>query len=300
MSLSRFLNATAQLDAGVRLLTAQIHNNNGLWHLCHTSCALLDAGRLGDWLAAIRLWLDHNHNEVVTILLVNSDNAAAAQIDAEFQAANISSYAYIPPSRTTPLTDWPTLQDMISNSTRLVTFIASLDPASNTVAPYLLDEFTFVWENPYDVTGVANFSCLPDRPPVVQGNISAAVTSGRMALMNHFLYSPGPFGIEMPDTANLENTNAPSGKFGNLGDRAANCTAQYGRAPTFILVDFFDQGPAIATVDKLNGITPVGRTQPVTLNGATSAGSRGKDNIFKGLLDLINSISVGAKPSIDD
>lgn len=117
--------------------------------------------------------------------------------------------------------------------------------------------------------------------------------------MSHFLYSIGPFGIELPDTANVTNTNAPSGSIGNLGDRAANCTKLYGEAPTFILVDFFDQGPAIATVDKLNGITPVGRRLRSTYNTpTTSAGSKGKNNMFKGLIDLTNTVRAGAKPSI--
>lgn len=285
----RFYNATAQLNAGVRLLTAQIHNNNGLWHLCHTNCALLDAGGLGDWLGSIRLWLDNNLNEVVTIILVNS-NATAAQIDSEFQAANLASYAYVPPSRTTALKKWPTLQEMISNSTRLVAFIAPLDPAINTVAPYLLDEFTFVWENPYEVMDPANFSCRPERPPAVRESLEAAKSSGRLSLMNHFLYTPGPFGVDLPDTAHITNTNAPSGTIGNLGDRAANCTKQYGKPPTFILVDFYDQGPAIDTVDKLNGITRVGRPQPSASNPPTSAASRGKGNLFKALVDLTNAV----------
>lgn len=296
--LNGFYNTTAQLDGGVRLLSAQIHNNNGLWHVCHTSCALLDAGRVSDWLASIRLWLDNNPNEVVTILLVNSDNASARQIDAEFQAANLTSHAYIPPSRTTALEKWPTLQDMISSSTRLVAFIAPLDPALNAVAPYLLDEFTFIWENPYDVMSPVNFSCLPDRPPAVHGNISAAVTSGRLTLMNHFLYTPGPFGIELPDTIHIANTNAPSGSLGNLGDRAANCTNAIGKAPTFILVDFFDQGPAIATVNKLNGIKSVRSMQPLTSNTPTSAASSGKRNPYKALVDLTNTVRAGAEPSI--
>ncbi|MCJ1223533.1 hypothetical protein MMC12_000175 [Toensbergia leucococca] len=157
---------------------------------------------------------------------------------------------------------WPTLNTLILNSTRLVTFIASLDPTSNTVAPYLLDEFTFVFENPYDVTSPLNFSCVADRPPAVQGYTATALESGRMPLMNHFLDTQESFGIEVPDVTNITMTNAPAGPVGNLGSAAVNCTTQYGRAPTFILVDFFDQGPAISTVDKLNNIAALGRTLP--------------------------------------
>lgn len=57
---NRNVNVTAQLAAGVRLLSAQVHNNNGAWHLCHSSCSLLDAGTLSTWLAEIKAWMDKN------------------------------------------------------------------------------------------------------------------------------------------------------------------------------------------------------------------------------------------------
>ena len=59
----RNVNTTAQLSAGVRLLTAQVHNNNGAWHLCHSSCILLDAGTLSKWLAEIKAWMDDNPHD---------------------------------------------------------------------------------------------------------------------------------------------------------------------------------------------------------------------------------------------
>lgn len=56
----RNVNTTAQLAAGVRLLSAQVHNSNGAWHLCHSSCTLLDVGTLSKWLAEIKAWMDKN------------------------------------------------------------------------------------------------------------------------------------------------------------------------------------------------------------------------------------------------
>lgn len=46
----QFYPTTTQLDAGVRLLTAQVHaftTDAGAteWHLCHTECALYEIGR---------------------------------------------------------------------------------------------------------------------------------------------------------------------------------------------------------------------------------------------------------------
>lgn len=265
------VNSTAQLTAGVRLLSAQVHNNNGAWHLCHTDCSLLDAGTLSAWLAEIKSWMDANPYDIVTLLLVNSDNASADQLNQEFKTANITSYSYTPPSTSTALNTWPTLQEMITGNARLVTFVASLTPSSNSVAPYLLDEFTFVFENPYNVTSLSNFSCTADRPASLQGQTSDAIASGRLPLVNHFLDTNAGFGIQVPDTGNITTTNGLTGT-GSLGQAATSCTSEYGKKPTFFLVDYFDQGSALQVVDGLNGITATGRG-PTPSTAATQSTS---------------------------
>ena len=75
------------------------------------------------------------------------------------------------------------------------------------------------------------------------------------------MYQTEAFGIETPNVTYANVTNAPSGELGNLGDAARTCATQYGRAPTYLVVDFFNVGPAIAAADALNGVSnPVGRT----------------------------------------
>jgi len=59
----RYYNTTLQLDAGVRMVTAQVHSQDSEWHLCHSSCELLDAGKLSTWLMEIKSWLDSNPND---------------------------------------------------------------------------------------------------------------------------------------------------------------------------------------------------------------------------------------------
>jgi hypothetical protein len=264
---NQFYNSTTQLDAGVRLLTAQVHTANATGselRLCHTDCSLLDAGSLVDWLSSIKTWLDGNPNEVVTILLVNSIDATATTLGADFVSSGISNYGYQFPASGAPST-WPTLQSLITANTRLVTFVASLT-GGNTAAPYLLDEFTYVWENPYSVTSSANFSCLPDRPSSVQGSYSTAKSSGRMFLMNHFLDQNELFGIQVPNVDASSSTNSPDTSIvGSLGNAAQTCSAVYGSPPNFALVDWFNVGPAISTVDSLNGVvSPVGRKNVTT------------------------------------
>ncbi|KAL5359005.1 PLC-like phosphodiesterase [Aspergillus floccosus] len=296
---NQYYNTTLQLDAGVRMVTAQVHKEGSEWHLCHSLCDIMDAGKLSTWLSEIKSWLDSNPNDVVTVLLVNSDGASASDLHSEFTTAKITDYAYKPTSQTSAPSSWPTLQQMINDGTRLVTFVASLSSSSNTVAPYLMDEFTFLWENPYDVTSPSNFSCLPDRPSSVKGDLSSALASNKLPLMNHFLYQTSILDIQYPNASYVSTTNAPSGGTGNLGDAASTCKKQYGRQPTFILVDYFDKGPAIDTVDSLNGVTSATGRRTLSSSTQTSSAST-YSNVFKGLVELVQQAQEGAKPSMGE
>lgn len=101
-----------------------------------------------------------------------------------------------------------------------------------------------------------------------------------MPLMNHFVYTDlaasGPLaGVEIPDVSDIYATNAPTGSAnctsqgGCLGTTAQGCADVYERAPWAVLVDFFNVGPAIETVDSLNGVTDaVGR---ISVSGVAAA-----------------------------
>lgn len=239
---------------------------------------------------------------MVTLLLVNSDNAKPADIASEFKSAGLDKYAYKPPSPTTPPKTWPTLQELIDKDTRVMVFVASL-PSVDKDAPYLMNEFNFIWETPYDVRSPGNFSCDPDRPADVKGKLQNALSSTRLPFMNHFLYhSSNLMGhdVEMPNKSYVATTNAPSGGLGNLGTAADKCKSAWKKQPTFILVDYFDKGPAIETVDRLNNVTgAVGRKDPKLVADADSAAKDG--NVFKGLVDLANSVKLdGANPGLGD
>ncbi|RMZ84633.1 hypothetical protein DV737_g1231, partial [Chaetothyriales sp. CBS 132003] len=295
----QFYNTTVQLDSGVRLVTAQVHVSNGDLHLCHTSCDLLDAGLLSDWLGELKQWLDDNPNDVVTVLLVNSDNQESSALHSRFEEANITSYAYTPPSTTSPPAygSWPTLSSLISANTRLITFIATLPDTPSSAAAYLLNEFTFLFENSFSNTASSDFSCTPDRPSSVQGDTSAALSAHLLPMINHFLYQTELLNIEIPAVDNITTTNSPAtSPQGTLGQSAAQCASEYsGRNPSFLLVDFFDQGPAIDVVDSLNGVTqPVGRTAvPSRDSSSGSDGSSRSEITFEGVTELVADVRDG-------
>lgn len=271
---NQYFNSTRQLSAGVRLLTAQVQlggENGDELHVCHTSCDLLDAGTLSEWLREVGAWMASNPNDVVTVLLVNGAGADASSLAQHYEAAGITTdLAYTPAGSTAATQRWPTLQTLISRGTRLMNFVADLN--DNTAAPYLMNEWDYIFENNYDVTSPSDFSCNIFRPAPLIGRKSQAIANGIMPLLNHFLYTSdgGSFiSIESPNATYITTTNAPSGGIGNLGTAADTCKQFYGRAPSFILVDFFNVGPAIATVDRLNNVTnPVGRTKISTANRA--------------------------------
>lgn len=299
---NQFYNSTIQLNAGVRLLSAQIRKSNGNIHLCHSSCDLLDAGILSTWLMEIKQWLDNNPREVVTLLLVNADDFLAEEINPHFVASNITDHAYVPASKSAALSVWPTLQELISANTRLLTFVASIRPSTIPDSmTYLMDEFTFIFENDFENVRMSDFSCEPRRPSGVANNTQLALSQNKMPLMNHFLYKESElFSIQSPDVDNITTTNNPgNNQTGMLGLAMDECTSVYGNAPTFILVDFFDEGPAIDAVDAANAISPVGRTAVPPRDHNANEGGIGP-RTFAGVVQLAKQVEMGQTPSLGE
>ena len=112
--------------------------------------------------------------------------------------------------------------------------------------------------------------------------------------MNHFLYETQLFGIESPNATYVNTTNAQTGT-GSLGESLSECTGVYGKAPTFVLVDFWNVGPAIASVDKANGITATGRKtvsdQP--LQETTSGVSRRGGSLMAVIVAVVVTVGFG-------
>lgn len=237
------ISVTAQLNAGIRFLQAQSHKNLlGTLELCHTSCLEADAGSVESYLSTVKTWLDANPNEVLTVLLVNGDNVPISMFDDAYTNSGLKSYAYTPPTSPIAIEAWPTLQELITAGTRLVAF---LDAGANASVPYILDEFTYFFETPYDTTDSTFPECTIDRPP-------GATADGRMYIVNHFL-DLDLDGIDIPDSPAESTTNAATG-VGSIGAQADLCIGLYGRAPVGILVDYFDQGNVFAAQNTLNGV----------------------------------------------
>lgn len=132
-------DVAAQLAQGVRFLQAQTHFDNNTIKLCHTLCALEDAGPLEGYLAGVKSFLDANPREVVTLLITNQDGQTGAAFDAVFRAAGIQGYGFVP-GRDLTLDQWPTLGQMIDNGQRLVVFMGAWTLLESGIVQILLTD----------------------------------------------------------------------------------------------------------------------------------------------------------------
>ncbi|KAM0668405.1 hypothetical protein ACQRIT_000941 [Beauveria bassiana] len=239
------LPVKVQLNDGIRLVQAQMQwpTNGTEPHFCHTSCDLLDAGPIDEWLTDVREWVDDHPYDVVTILLGNGNYSDASLYKPYIEKSGIQKYAYTPPLLPMKLNDWPTLEELIIRGKRVIMFLDY--NANHTAVPWLLDEFSQIWETPFDPTDRA-FPCTVQRPP----DLKPEDAKDRMYLMNHNLNAEfNVFDIQLlvPAVSLLNQTNAADGD-GSLGMAANNCRTDWGRAPNFLNVDYYNYGS-----DTFNG-----------------------------------------------
>lgn len=235
---NQFHNASIQLSAGIRLLQSQIHLEMNEIRLCHTTCSIFDAGLLKDWLIGINAWMRQHQNEVVTLLLVNDGKIPPTRIAEAFVAAGLADLAYVPETGA----QWPTLQSMILDKKRLVSFIST--SADVKAVPYLLPEFDYIFETDFEVFDPANYTCYATRPSAFKGQalLKDVLATDRMGFMNRFLYRTisETLGLYAANDTYSATLNGDTG-VGNLKDGVKKCTSEWGRKGGFVLLDFVDQ-----------------------------------------------------------
>ncbi|KAA8571508.1 hypothetical protein MFRU_026g01140 [Monilinia fructicola] len=246
------LGVTAQLDDGIRLLQAQIQWNGSIPHFCHTSCDILDAGPITEYLGEVYDWVASHPFDVVTILLGNGNYSKIDDYIPFLEQTGLQNYAYVPPQIPMALDDWPTLASMILSGKRVVIFMDY--NANQTAYPWVLDEFSQMWETPFDPTN-RSFPCTPQRPP----NLSDADAKSHLYMANHNLnYDINLLGVSLlvPYQNLLNETNNSTG-YGSLGMNAEQCVQDWGFPPKFLNVDFYNvgAGSVFEVAAKWNNVT---------------------------------------------
>ncbi|KAL3480081.1 PLC-like phosphodiesterase [Aspergillus californicus] len=231
------LSVQYQLDDGIRMLQFQTHLINGTLYLCHTSCDLLNVGTLEDYLTTVATWMRQHPYDVVTFLIGNYDYVGPGNFTEPFENSGLMDLVWTPPMIPMSLEDWPTLGSIILSGKRALVFMDY--QADQTAHPWLMDEFSQMWETPFSPTN-RDFPCNVQRPP----DLAPADARDRMYMANHNLnldFSIASLSLLIPNTAVINETNAVTG-YGSLGRMADNCTALWDRPPNVLLVDYYNEG----------------------------------------------------------
>jgi hypothetical protein len=135
---------------------------------------------------------------------------------------------------------------LISNADECSTTDYGADEKS---VPYLLDEFNYFFETPFDTVDPNFAECTMDRPNKVDGDGKSS-----MYLVNHFLdVDVLKTSVLVPDRSDAARTNAATGP-GSVGAQADLCLGIWSRWPNVVLVDYFDQGHPLVAENTMNGV----------------------------------------------
>ncbi|KAK7522047.1 PLC-like phosphodiesterase [Phyllosticta citriasiana] len=250
-------DVTVQLNDGIRMLQVQTHYNStkDQFNLCHTSCDILNAGTLDDYLADVSSWVSAHPYDVITILIGNADYVKVGNYTRVLENSGLKPFLYEPPQIPMGLEDWPTLSEFILTGKRVLVFLDY--EANQTAVPYVMDEFSHIWETPFDPTD-QSFPCTVQRPP----GLTTEQAQDHMYMINHNLNAEiSLLGTSMlvPNTVGLNVTNSNTTEYGTLGRSANQCTNMWGRPPNRLNVDYYNignfNGSVFAVAAQHNNVT---------------------------------------------
>jgi hypothetical protein len=275
---------TAQLDDGIRMLQIQAHVVNGTVFLCHSSCDILNAGTMTAYFAKVTEWVSTHPYDVITILIGNAAFNPVSTYTPAISDSGIFPFVYTPPKQAMALDDWPTLSSMIITSSRVVIFMDY--EANQKTVPYILDEFSYIWETPFDPVD-RTFPCTVQRPP----NLSPVDAKARMYIANHNLNTELSLlgnSLLVPTTPLLGATNSEAG-YGSLGLAATQCNQTWGKPPTFLNVDYYNvgNGSVFEVAAKWNNVTYNATCCGLSDNGA---GRRGVEVLWVAVMVVLVSV----------
>ena len=209
-----------QLEDGIRVVLLDVLPDGDSLSLCHGDCAFGSIPHL-DALAEIDAFLAANPREVLTIIY--QDDADQADVVADLEASGLVARAYVHDGG-----DWPTLGEMIDAGTPLVITAENGGPPP----PWYHHVWDEAWDTGYTWMSIEQFDCAPNR----------GASDHALFLLNHWVSNA----TGLPDASAASEANALE----TLLARVQACP----RLPTFVAVDYYDQGDLFAAVDSLNGL----------------------------------------------
>ncbi|KAJ2613078.1 hypothetical protein H4S08_002406 [Coemansia sp. RSA 1365] len=240
-----------QLDDGIRGFMLDLYKlgsgSSNEPYLCHTSCTLLNGGKLVDALKDFKTFLDANKREVVTIFIENGQPFSATEMAKAFKDAGLEDYAFSPSDASSSSSaddssakdafEWPSLTDMIDAGKRLVVFT---DSKADAAVPWILNEGSYAVQTSFAVEEGSSFDCKPLKQ--IQP----------LWVMNHFVftnYTVLGYNFERPAPNSAGSVNT----LNSIVDQSKLCSSA-GHFANFVTVDYYDVGDTFKAVAKINGV----------------------------------------------
>lgn len=231
----------SQWNAGVRAFMIDTHYENlndesqGNVRLCHgdddrgTSPCIYGGIDAVSWLSSLAALMEDAPNDVVTLLVENY--VQPEHLAAVFLESGLTEHAFVHELNS----PWPTLEQMIASEHPLVVF---WEQSADINYPWIHDFLTHSWTTNFAEENPEDMNCDP-----LRGDPKQSVYH-----MNNWL--SGPLGLSDPTRG--DEANNPD----FLVDRAKECWQQHGKRPTFVAVDWWEDGDvveAVQTINSMNG-----------------------------------------------
>jgi len=246
---------------GVRSFMLDVHmTSSGNVALCHYSCAL-GAVSLSATLDMFMLFVLQNPREIITIIWEmvpdTTGPEAARRLHTQWRAAMLKAgmpkhmFARQPTTRA-----WPTLQQMIQNGTRIVSF-SSLRANHSAEEDWDIQGTYFLAQTPFSSATALELeqNCfvqtkfrppwyLPWRPLLVMNQFTVlgalGINADQTSRLGHF------FGIRALYKINGVDL---------LWHRVFPCAQCLAQMPNFVVVDFWDSSGVVQVVHRLNNLS---------------------------------------------
>ena len=177
------------------------------------------------WLGKLESEMQSEERDVVTLLIEN--HVEADHLKALLEDAGLIDMMYIHELNT----EWPTLIELINMDKRLIVFWEQPGDASH---PYFHDFLTFGWTTNYADDSTSSMDCNP-----LRGDDAQPVYH-----MNNWLKNQA--GLSDP------TRSAEANDVDFMVERAEECIEDHGKRPTFIAVDWWEDGDVVEAARLVN------------------------------------------------
>lgn len=218
-----------QLEDGVRGFMLDVYLLDNIPQLYH-SISLLGTEPLSLVLNDMHDFLVANPNEIISIIFesyVSADVIATALSD-----ANLNQFLHAQSTEN----PWPTLQQMIDDSQRLVIFSES-ENDSETDYPWYLYVWDYAVDTDFSNHRLTDLTCEFNR----------GSAENELFILNNFI-THASFGFGLIDSAMLIN------EYDFLYNYCEQCIEEKGKIPNFISVDFYEVGEGLAVTQAINAL----------------------------------------------